>query len=71
MYQYKAVLKSTQEIIAEGHTVEDIEHQIVAFRRAAKKGDHTRSNEQVQIIHVKRAQKEGANLAKEEVVKIV
>lgn len=71
MYQYKGILKSTQEVIAEGHTLEDVEHQIVTFRRGQKKGEHTRANEQIQIVHVKRSQKEGSFLAKEDIIKVV
>lgn len=71
MYQYRAILKSNQEIIAEGHTIEEVEHQVCAFRRQAKKGIHTRDNENVEIYKVLRNQKEGEHHSKEELIKII
>jgi hypothetical protein len=59
MYQYKAILKSTKEIVAEGHTIEDIEKQIIHYKRQQKKGFHTHGNEPVQIFHVQRNQETG------------
>ena len=59
MYQYKAKLKKNQQIIAEGHTLEDIEKQIVHFKREQKRGLHTNMNNQIEIIHVQRDQMHG------------
>ena len=69
MYQYKAVLKSTQEVIAEGHSVDDIEKSVLAFRRQQKKNEHTEMNVPVEIIHVKKNIEQNKN--KEELVKII
>ena len=69
MYQYIARLKASKELIAEGHTVEDIEHQIVRFKRGIKRGEHTRDNEQIEIVHVHRDQV-GGNPT-EKLVKVV
>ena len=69
MYQYKAVLLKKKEVIAQGHTVEDVEKQIIHFKREQKYGLHTDMNNQIQIIHVKRDQVHGTG--KEEVIKIV
>ncbi|WP_127942810.1 MULTISPECIES: MAG6790 family protein [unclassified Mycoplasma] len=69
MYQYRARLKSSQEIIAESHTLENIEHQITAFRRAQLQGKHTKMNEPVEVIHIFRNKKQGTG--KEVLVKIV
>lgn len=71
MFQYKAILKSTKEVIAQGHSIDDIEHQILSYRRRQKKGEHTRSNENIEIFHVQRNQKEGSKKIKEELIKIV
>ena len=69
MYQYKAVLKSTKEIISKGHTIEDVEKEIIGFRRGHKYGLHTDSNVQVEIYHVLRDQKEGHG--KDKLIKVV
>ncbi len=69
MYQYKAVLKSTQEVIAEGHTLSDVEKDIVKFRRGQKYNEHTDSNVAIEIFHVKRDQKTGHG--KNELIKVV
>lgn len=71
MFQYKAILISTKEVVAEGHTLQDVENEIVSFRRGQKKGLHTKGNEKIQIFHVQRNQKEGTWKAKEELIKIV
>lgn len=71
MYQFKAILKSNREVIAEGHTIDDIEESILHFRRQSKKGIHTRSNEDIEIYKIYRNQKEGEYHSKEELVKIV
>ena len=42
MYQYKAILKSTREVVAEGHSLEDLEKQIKHFKREQKRNIHTR-----------------------------
>ena len=65
MYQYKAILKSTKETVAEGHTVQDVENQIVHFKRQQKRGEHTDMNVPVEIFHIYR------NGEKEELVKII
>ncbi len=65
MYQYKAILKSNREVIAEDHTVDGIENKVLNFRRKAKKGLHTRENEPVEIIHVYR------NGKKQKLIKII
>lgn len=69
MYQYKARLTTSLEIIAQGHNVEDVEHQIKKFRRAQKRGEHTKMNIPVEIIHVFRDLKKGQG--KEILLKIV
>lgn len=69
MYQYIAKLKSSLEIIAEGHNVEDIENQIKRFRRGQKKGEHTKMNEPVEIFHVFSDTKHGRG--KEVLLKII
>ncbi|UVD81431.1 hypothetical protein NV226_01705 [Mycoplasma iguanae] len=71
MYQYKAMLKSTKEVIAEGHSVEEIEKKIVRFKRGRKYQEHTRDNEQIEIIHFKRNKTDGIHQSKQELVKIV
>ncbi len=65
MYQYKAILKSNRQIIAQDHSVEGVENKILNFRRKAKKGLHTRENEPVEIYHVFRDGK------KQKLIKIV
>ncbi len=69
MYQYKAVLKSNRKVIAKGHTIEDVEKEIVGFRRGHKHGIHTDSNVKIEIIHVQRDQKEG--IGKDVLIKVV
>lgn len=69
MYQYKARLKQSQEIIAEGHTLEEVEKQIIHFKREQKKGIHTNMNNQIEIIHIQRDQIKGKG--KEKLVKVV
>ncbi len=69
MYQYKGVLKSTREIVAEGHTIEDIEKDVIKFRRGQKREEHTEGNVGIEIIHVKRDQKTGHG--KEVLIKII
>ncbi|UWD33906.1 MAG6790 family protein [Mesomycoplasma molare] len=71
MYQYKAVLKSTKEIIAKGHTLEDIEKEIVHFIREQKKGIHTNSNVPIEVYHIQRNKTDGTNLSKEKLVKTI
>lgn len=71
MFQYKAILKSTKEVIAEGHSVDDVEKQVITYRRGQKRGEHTRSNENIEIIHVHRNKKEGTQHVKEELIKII
>lgn len=71
MFQYKAVLLSTNEIIAEGHSVQDVENDIKKFKRAGKKGEHTRVNEKIEIIHIQRDQRKGVWYSKEETIKVV
>ena len=65
MYQYKGLLKSSREIVAEGHTVEDIEHEVLHFRREQKKAIHTKGNEPVEVVHVFR------DGEKEKLIKII
>lgn len=71
MYQYKAILKSTKQKIAEGHSIEDIEKQVVHFRREQKYGIHTRKNEPIEIIHLHRNKTIGVGHSKEEIIKII
>ena len=54
MFQYRAILKSNKEVICEGHTLQDLEKKITHWKRLAKKGVHTRSNEAIEIMHVRR-----------------
>ena len=69
MYQYKAVLKSTKEVIAEGHSVDEIEKSVLHFRRQQKRNEHTEMNVPVEVIHVKKNVEK--NSYKEELVKII
>ena len=69
MYQYKAVLKRSKEIIAEGHSIEDIEKQIVHFKREQKHGFHTNMNNEIEIFHVRRDQLHGDK--KNDLIKVV
>ena len=70
MYQYKAVLKSTKEIIAEGHSVEDIEKQVLHFKRQQKYGLHTHMNDQVEVFHVMQNHVDGQK-HKEKLLKLI
>lgn len=69
MYQYKARLKSSLKVIAEGHSIEDVENQIIHFKRGQKRGEHTYMNVPIEIIHVLRDQKTG--IGKEVILRIV
>ena len=71
MYQYKAVLRSTKEVIAEGHNITDIEHSIVHFKRAQKKGEHTHGNDLIDVYHIQRDKVHGKHEAKEVLVKTI
>ncbi|MDJ1646726.1 MAG6790 family protein [Mycoplasma phocimorsus] len=71
MYQYKAILNSTKEVIASEHTIEEIEKRIVHFKRRQKYHEHTRANEKISIYHVIRNNKEGAESSKEVLIKEV
>lgn len=70
MYQYKAVLESSKETIAEGHTLDEIMHHIVHYKRQQKKGAHTHSNDKIAIYHVQRDHVHGKR-SHEKLVKIV
>ena len=65
MYQYKAVLKSSKEVVAQNHTIEQLMHDIKHFKREQKHGVHTQGNELIEIFHVHR------DTGKEEFVKVV
>ncbi|MCK5867131.1 MAG: hypothetical protein KAG14_01905 [Mycoplasmataceae bacterium] len=69
MYQYKAVLKSSKKVIAEGHSVEDVEHKVKHFKREQKKGLHTKGNDVIEIIHNKINHISGNK--KEELIKVI
>lgn len=69
MYQYKARLQSNHKLIAEGHTVEEIEAAIVTYRRGQKHGEHTRGNEPVEVIDVRRNKLTGQK--DEKVLKVI
>ena len=69
MYQYKAILKSSKKVIAEGHNVEDIEHKVKHFKREQKKGLHTKGNEVIEIFHNKINHISGK--IKEELIKVI
>ncbi|OYD26550.1 hypothetical protein EI74_0755 [Mycoplasma testudineum] len=71
MYQYKAILKTTGEKIAEGHSVQEVEQEVKSYRRGQKHGEHTRGDDLVEIIHVERSKKEGTLASKEKLVKTV
>ncbi|WP_406617365.1 MAG6790 family protein [Mycoplasmopsis adleri] len=71
MYKYKAKLISTQEIIAEANTIDDLEGLILGYRRKQKLGQHTSGNEKVEIIHVERNSLGGKHKSREEIVKVV
>ncbi|WGI36279.1 MAG6790 family protein [Mesomycoplasma lagogenitalium] len=71
MYQYKAVLKSNKKVIAQGHSLEDIEKDIKHFIRQQKKGIHTESNVPIEIYHIYRDKTSGSETSKEKLVKII
>lgn len=71
MYKYKAKLISNQEIIAEANSLVDLEALIKSFRRAQKRGVHTRANEKIVIIHTERNNLSGKKFSKDEILKIV
>lgn len=52
MYQYKAILSSTREVIAQEHTIEDLENAVLHYRRGQKKGEHTLGNVKVEVYHI-------------------
>lgn len=70
MYQYRAILRKNGDVIAEGHTIEAIDHAIKHFRREQKHGIHTHGNDRIEIYHTKRNKLLGF-LAKEELLKVV
>lgn len=69
MYQYKAILKSTEETIAEGHSLKDILALVKNFKRKQNKGIHTHANDQVKIIHVHRDKLHG--FGKPKLIKVI
>lgn len=71
MYQYKAILQKSNKVIAEAHSVEDVEKLIVRFKREQKRNLHTRGNEKINIFHVTRKTAEGQNQTKETLIKVV
>lgn len=71
MFQYKALLKGSKELIAEGHTVENVENQVLHYRRQQKKGEHTNMNNPVEIIHVQRTHLNDHRQEKEVLIKII
>ncbi|MBN3534680.1 MAG6790 family protein [Mycoplasma procyoni] len=71
MYQYKAILKSTKEVIAQNHTLEDLEKDIKHFIREQKRGIHTNSNVPIEIYHVQRDKTSGVENSKEKLVKVL
>lgn len=71
MYQYKAILRSSQEVVAHGHTIEDVEKQIVHFKRQQKKGVHTNQNNPIDIFHVERNKTSGSHKSKHILVKSI
>lgn len=70
MYQYKAILRKTGDLIAEGHTFNEIEHGIKHFKRAQKRGEHTNGNDRIEIYHTRRNKLFGFK-AKDELVKVI
>ncbi|VEU59316.1 MAG6790 family protein [Mesomycoplasma neurolyticum] len=70
MYQYKAILKSSKKVIAEGHTLEDVEKEIIRFIREQKKGLHTEGNIPIEIYHIERDKKKGNHFSKDKLIKI-
>lgn len=71
MYQFRAVLRSTNEIISEGHTIDDVEKDIVHFKRQQKHNAHTRGNEKIVIYHMKRHKVFGFKRPAKKLVKIM
>lgn len=71
MYQYKAILNTTKEVIAEAHSVDDLEKDIIRFKRAQKRDEHTRSNDKINVYHVTRKTAEGKNQVKETLIKTI
>lgn len=69
MYQYKAILRSTKQIVAEGHSIKSILALVKSFKRQQRKGIHTHANDQIEIIHVHRDKLHG--FGKPKLVKIV
>ena len=69
LFQYKAKLQKGQKVIAEGHTVEAIEKQIVHFKRQQKYNKHTNMNNKIEIYHYFRD--EGKGKHKKKLVKVV
>lgn len=71
MYRYKAKLASTNEVITQSNTIEDLEHNIVTFRRLQKYAVHTRANDKIQIYHIEQNHKIGKRASKEVLIKVV
>ncbi|VEU75503.1 Uncharacterised protein [Mycoplasmopsis maculosa] len=71
MYKYKAKLISTQEVVAQANTLEDLDGMILGYRRKQKVGEHTNGNEKIQIIHVERDSLKGKHKSKEIILKEV
>ncbi|WP_406613966.1 MAG6790 family protein [Mycoplasma corogypsi] len=71
MYKYYAKLLSSGEVVAQAHTLEDLEGKIKSFRRGQKHGEHTQGNEKIEIIHVEQNHLEGKKASKEVKVKVV
>lgn len=71
MYKYRAKLISTQEIIAEANTLEDLDGLILGYRRKQKLGEHTNGNEKIEVIHVEKDSLRGKHKSKEVVLKVV
>ena len=69
MFQYKAVLQKGKKIIAEGHSIEDLEKQIVHFKRQQKYNEHTNMNNKIKIYHCFRD--EGKGKRKEKLIKVI
>ncbi len=53
MHQYKGILKSTKEVVAKGHSIDEIEKSILHYRRQQKKNLHTYGNVPIEIYHSK------------------
>ena len=71
MYKYKAKLTSSQEIIAQANTLEDIEGLVLGYRRKQKYDEHTSAKVPVEIIHVERDNLKGKYKTDEKVVKVI